>query len=300
MRMQTSWFFGLCLALSVAQEDTETITFQYRLKERQQERYQATVELNGNLPIPGAAGMAGSLKLNMTVLMKVDKVESEKGFTVQAGLEAFDAEFNGQPFPVGLDMAKNVIPDSTATVHPAGKISGIKGGGGLMGFQLPGFDPRNLVTMLVPTEFPEKPLKVGDKWEFARTFGEGDNALRMPIKATFAGFEDVDGKKMLKVTQDFNLPIEAYQDAFYQPTTDKDSAARVTRGTIKGTMTLWYHPEDGLLYKGVLSTSMDQTTEPIKKDGSEVKDYERESSQLTMSATIVRKEPKATNVGSAS
>lgn len=299
MRIQTSWFFGLCLALAVAQENTETTTFRYRLEEQQQERYQATVELNGNLPIPGAAGMAGSLKLNMTVFMKVEKVEPE-GSTVQTGLEAFDAEFNGQPFPVGLDMAKNVIPDSTATVHPTGKISGIKGDGGLMGFQLPGFDPRNLATMLVPTEFPEKPMKVGDKWEFVRTFGEGDNALRVPIKAIFAGFEEVDGKKMLKVSQELNLPIEAYQDAFYQPTTNKDSAVRVTRGTIKGTMTLWYHPEDGLLYKGVLSGSVDQTTEPIKQDGSEVKDYERESSQLTMSATIVRKEPKATNGGSAS
>lgn len=297
MRKLATWLFGFSIGLAVAQETTE-ITFQYQLKEQQQERYQAVVELTGNLPIPGAAGMAGMLKLNMTVFMKVDKTDAEKGTTVQTGLEAFDAEFNGQPFPVGLEMAKNVIPDSTATVHPAGKISGIKGNGGLMGFQLPGFDPRNMATMLVPTEFPEKPLKVGDKWEFVRVFGEGENALKVPIKATFAGFEEVDGKKMLKVTQEFNLPIETYQDAFYQPTNDKESAARVTRGTMKGTMTLWYHAEDHILYKGVMSASMDQTTEPIKKDGSEIKDYERESTQVTLNATITRKESKISNAGS--
>lgn len=274
----------------------ESTNLQFKFTEKQRELFDATVELNGNLPIPGAAGMAGVLKLNMTVFLKVDRVDTEKGATVQTGLEAFEAEFNGQPFPVGLDMAKNVIPDSSATVHPAGKIGGIKGGGGLMGFQLPGFDPRNLATMLVPTEFPDKPLKVGDKWQFVRVFGEGENALQIPITATFAGFEEVDGKKLLKVTQEFDLPIESYQDAFYQPTKDKESAARVTKGTMKGTMTLWYHPEDGVLYKGVLSASMNQTTEPIKKDGSEIKDYERESSQLTLSATIVRKETTTANV----
>ncbi len=294
MRTLVSSLLGFAITLAVAQDTAET-TFQYKFKEQQQEKYQTTVEMNGNLPIPGAAGMAGVLKLNMTVFLKVDEVDAEKGATVQTGLEAFEAEFNGQPFPVGLDMAKNVIPDSSATVHPAGKIGGIKGGGGLMGFQLPGFDPRNLATMLVPTEFPDKPLKVGDKWQFVRTFGEGEDALQIPITATFAGFEEVDGKKLLKVTQEFDLPIESYQDAFYQPIKDKESAARVTKGTMKGTMTLWYHPEDGILYKGVLSASMSQTTEPIKKDGSEIKDYERESSQLTVSATIVRKETTTAN-----
>jgi hypothetical protein len=142
-----------------AQEASSTL--QFKFTEKQRELFDATVELNGNLPIPGAAGMAGTLKMMMTVFMEVDKVEDGGKATVKTGLEAFDAEFNGQPFPVGLDMARNVIPDSTATVAPNGKLSGLQGGGGLMGFQLPGFDPRNMATLLIPTELPDKPLTNG-------------------------------------------------------------------------------------------------------------------------------------------
>ena len=94
-----------------AQEASSTL--QFKFTEKQRELFDATVELNGNLPIPGAAGMAGTLKMMMTVFMEVDKVEDGGKATVKTGLEAFDAEFNGQPFPVGLDMARNFIPDST-------------------------------------------------------------------------------------------------------------------------------------------------------------------------------------------
>jgi hypothetical protein len=87
-----------------AQEASSTL--QFKFTEKQRELFDATVELNGNLPIPGAAGMAGSLKMMMTVFMEVDKVEDGGKATVKTGLEAFEAEFNGQPFPVGLDMAR--------------------------------------------------------------------------------------------------------------------------------------------------------------------------------------------------
>ncbi len=289
---------GAWMSLAVAQDTA--VNFQYKLKENQQERYQATVEMSGNLPIPGAAGMAGVLKLNMTVFMKTTEAK-EQAFTVSTGLEAFDAEFNGQPFPVGLDMAKSVIPDSTATVSPDGKLGGIKGGGGLMGFQLPGFDPRNMATMLIPTEFPtDKPLTPGTSWQFTRTFGEGQDALKITLNAKVEGFEEVEGTKLLKVTQTFDSPIEAYQDAFYQPTTDKENAVRVTKGQMKGTMTLWYHPEDGILHKAVLQASLNQTTEPIKRDGSEIKDYERESTQLNVNATVTRQSSAKTETATSS
>ncbi len=289
---------GAWMSLAVAQDTA--VNFQYKFKENQQERYQATVEMSGNLPIPGAAGMAGVLKLNMTVFMKTTEVK-EQSVTVSTGLEAFDAEFNGQPFPVGLDMAKSVIPDSTATVSPDGKLGGIKGGGGLMGFQLPGFDPRNMATMLIPTEFPtDKPLTAGTSWQFTRTFGEGQDALKITLNAKVEGFEEVEGTKLLKVTQTFDNPIEAYQDAFYQPTTDKENAVRVTKGQMKGTMTLWYHPEDGILHKAVLQASLNQTTEPIKKDGSEIKDYERESTQLNVNATVTRQSSAKTETATSS
>ena len=211
-----------------AQEASSTL--QFKFTEKQRELFDATVELNGNLPIPGAAGMAGTLKMMMTVFMEVEKVEEDGKATVKTGLEAFDAEFNGQPFPVGLDMARSVIPDSTATVALNGKLSGLQGGGGLMGFQLPGFDPRNLATLLFPTELPDKPLTNGMTWQFTRTIGAGSDALQIPMTARYEGMEDYNGVKLHKITQTFEQTIESYQDAFYQPTTDKDAAVRVTKG----------------------------------------------------------------------
>ncbi|MFQ3610278.1 MAG: hypothetical protein SNJ72_02185 [Fimbriimonadales bacterium] len=277
---------GTLVCWTLAQESAPT--FQYRFKEGQQEQYEGKIELNGNLPIPGAAGMAGSLVLNMTMFMRADKVD-ESGTKVTTGLQAFEAIFNGQPFPVGLDMAKSIIPDSTATVSPQGKLGGLQGGGGLMGFQLPGFDPRNMATMLVPTEIPSTPMTNGATWEFTRAFGDGADALKVTLKARYEGMEEVNGTKYIKIIQNFEQPIESYQDAFYQPTTDKNNAVRITRGTMKGTMTLWFHPEDGVLYKATIQASLDQTTEPIKKDGSEIKDFERETTQLALNGTITRK-----------
>jgi hypothetical protein len=276
-----------------AQEASSTL--QFKFTEKQRELFDATVELNGNLPIPGAAGMAGTLKMMMTVFMEVEKVEEDGKATVKTGLEAFDAEFNGQPFPVGLDMARSVIPDSTATVALNGKLSGLQGGGGLMGFQLPGFDPRNLATLLIPTELPDKPLTNGMTWQFTRTIGAGSDALQIPMTARYEGMEDYNGVKLHKITQTFEQTIESYQDAFYQPTTDKEAAVRVTKGLMKGTMTMWYHPDNGLVQRMTMQASLNQTTEPIKKDGSEIKDYERETSEVQLTASLTRKEPQATN-----
>ena len=281
-----------------AQEASSAL--QFKFTEKQRELFDATVELNGNLPIPGAAGMAGSLKMMMTLFLQVEKVEEDGKATVKTGLEAFDAEFNGQPFPVGLDMARSVIPDSTAVVSPTGKLSGLQGSGGLMGFQLPGFDPRNMATLLIPTELPEKPLTNGMSWQFVRALGAGDDAIKILMTARYEGTEEHNGVKLHKITQTFEQPIQSYQDAFYQPTKDESAAVRVTKGVMKGTMTMWYHPENGLVQRMTMQASMKQTTEPIKKDGSEIKDYERESSEVTLTASLTRKEPKPANAPSGS
>jgi hypothetical protein len=115
------------------------------------------------------------------------------------------------------------------------------------------------------------------------------------MTARYEGMEDYNGVKLHKITQTFEQTIESYQDAFYQPTTDKEAAVRVTRGVMKGTMTMWYHPDNGLIQRMTMQASLNQTTEPIKKDGSEIKDYERETSEVKLTASLTRREPKTTN-----
>lgn len=287
-------------ALTGALWAQDAVNLQFKLTEKQREQYDATVELNGNLPIPGAAGMAGTLKLIMALFMEVNKVGDDGKATIRTGLEAFDAEFNEQPFPVGLDMARNVIPDSTATVYPNGKLEELQSGGGLMGFQLPGFDPRNMATMLFPTELPDKPLTNGTTWQFTRALGSGNDALKIPMNARYEGIEEYNGVKLHKITQTFEQTIESYQDVFYQPTNDKEAAVRITKGVMKGTMTMWYRPDNGLVQRMTMQASLNQTTEPIKKDGSEVKDFEREMSEVKLTASLTRKEPKKENAAPSS
>ncbi len=281
---------GLATLTGLAQETSSAApVFQYKFRADQQERYQVTVEMNGNLPIPGAVGTAGVIKMTLGISMKVTKAEEQQA-TVQTALEEFNAEFNGSPFPVSLEMAKSVVPDSTATVTARGKLSGLQSGSSLIGgTPLPGFDPRNLATLLFPIELPEGTLTNGSSWQFTRTFGEGSGALRVPITARYEGIEEIEGAKLIKITQSFNLPIELYQDAFYQPVSDKEQAARITRGEIKGNGTIYLHSEDGVVQKMTLSASLNQTSEPIKKDGSEIKDYERESTQLSLTLNATRK-----------
>ncbi|MCS7064923.1 MAG: hypothetical protein NZL85_01470 [Fimbriimonadales bacterium] len=296
MRAIQTLFGWLLVIVCLAQESvpsappasgSSATTFQYKFRSDQQERYQVIVETSGSLPLPGAMGASGALKLTLGVSMKVAKVEEQQA-TVQTALEEFNAEFNGSPFPVSLDMAKSVIPDSTATVTSRGKLSGLQGSGSI-GMPLPGFDPRNLATLLFPIELPDTPLTSGATWQFVRTFGEGSNALRVPITARFEGVEEVEGVKLLKITQTFHLPIELFQDAFYQPVSDKEHATHVTRGEMKGNGVIYLHPDAGVLHKLSLSASLNQTREPIKRDGSEIKEFERETSQLSLTLNAARK-----------
>ncbi|MDW8105953.1 MAG: hypothetical protein RMK45_00580 [Armatimonadota bacterium] len=285
---------GVCVSALWAQE-TPSNTLQIRLSENQREQYDAVVEMDGSLPIPGGTGMAGKLKLVMTIYMQVEKVEEGKA-TIRTGLEALEAELNGQPFPVTLDMARSVIPDSTAVVHPDGKLSGLQAGMTIAGFELPGFDPRNLATLLFPIELPEKPLTPGASWQFSRAFSSDPNAPKVSLNARYEGTEEHNGAKLHKITQTFEQNIEVYQDAFYQPVADKENALRVTRGQIKGTFTVWCSPDTGLVQRMTLQASVNRTSEPIKKDGSKVEDYERTSETLAVTANLTRRvaqpEPK--------
>ncbi|MCS7272632.1 MAG: hypothetical protein NZ550_00595 [Fimbriimonadales bacterium] len=286
---------GVCVSVLWAQEASNN-AFQIKLSENQREQYDAVVEMDGNLPIPGAAGMAGKLKLVMTVYMQVEKVEEGKA-TVRTGLEALEAEFNGQPFPVTIEMARSVIPDSTAVVHSNGKLSGLQAGMTIAGFELPGFDPRNLATLLFPVELPEKPLTPGTSWQFSRALSGDPNAPKLSLNARYEGMEELNGTKLHKITQTFEQNIEIYQDAFYQPVADKENALRVTRGQFTGTFTIWCCPNTGLLHRMTLQANVNRTSEPIKKDGSEVKDYERTSETLVVTANVTRRvaqpEPKS-------
>jgi hypothetical protein len=91
-----------------------------------------------------------------------------------------------------------------------------------------------MATLLFPTELPDKPLTNGMSWNFVRVIGAGNDALQIPMTARYEGMEDYNGVKLHKVTQTFEQTIESYQDAFYQPTTDKEAAVRVTKGRDEG------------------------------------------------------------------
>jgi len=279
-------YLTMLLAGALAQETTSSFT--YKFQPDQIENYRVSIEVEGNLPMPGGGGgMAGQIKLNTGMFLKVSKVEEDKGASVTAGLNEFSAEFNGNPFPVSLEMIKGYISDVSATVNPRGEQSNLKGGGQLpMGIRLPGFDPRNLVLLLIPTQLPDKPLAKDMTWSFTQKVGEGKDETVLPVKAKCEGVEEIDGLKVMKISQEFSQPIELYLDAFMQPVSDKSQAARFIKGEIKGNGIVWLNVEKGMLYKSQVTARLNQTSEPIKKEGEELKEYEREETNVSANIQV--------------
>jgi hypothetical protein len=280
-------YFAMAL-LSAAFAQEAVSSFVYKFQPDQNETYKVLMDINGNLPMPGGGGgVAGQIKMSTGMFLKVSKVNDDKSASITAGLSEFSLEFNGQPFPVSLEMIKGYISDVSATLNPRGEQSNVKGGGQLpMGIRLPGFDPRNLVLLLIPTQLPDKPLTKDMTWSFTQKVGEGKDETILPIKARFEGIEEVDGVKVLKISQEFTQPIELYLDAFMQPVSDKAQAARLIKGEIKGNGTVWLNIEKGVLYKSQVAAQLNQTSEPIKKEGEEPKEYERETTSVSANINV--------------
>lgn len=282
---------GVCylvMLLTSALAQDAAPSFTYKFQPDQNETYKVFIDIEGNLPMPGGGGgMAGQIKLNTGMFLKVSKVEEDKNASITAGLNEFAIEFNGQPFPASLEMIKGYISDVSATVNPRGEQSQVKGGGQLpMGIRLPGFDPRNLVLLLIPTQLPDKPLSKDMTWSFTQKVGEGKDETVLPINARFEGVEEMDGVKVLKISQEFTQPIEQYLDAFMQPVSDKAQAARFIKGEIKGSGTVWLDVENGRLYKSQVVAQLNQTSEPVKKEGEELKEYEREETKVSANINV--------------
>lgn len=280
------------LNLAFAQDSATPFT--YKFQPDQQETYNVVIDITGNLPIPGGGGgAAGNIKLNTGMFLKVSKMNEDKSAVITTGLNALSGELSGAPLPISLEMARSYIPDTNATVTTQGELKDLKGGGQLpMGINLPGFDPRNLATLLIPTQMPDKKMEKGVSWTFMQKFGEGKDALKIEIKAVCEGMETVDGVELMKITQTFDHPIEVYQDAFLQPTEDRSKAARSLKGTLTGSSKLWFHPEKGVLEKATMAAQIKQVSEPIKTDGSEIKEYEREITEASSTILIQRSTEK--------
>lgn len=289
-------FFKTFVLTGAAQD--EGTTFTYAFQPDQNERYKVVIELTGNLPMPGST-LPGTMKVSTEMFLKTKKVREDRNVELLTGLNDCTIEFNGQPFPIGLETIKQYIPDMEAVVSLRGEILEAKGGGQLPGgVQLPGFDPRNLITLFVPTILPEGALKTGQTWEFTPKVEW--NGRRIPQKARFEGVEQNGDLKLLKIVQEFHQPIEAYYDTFLQKIDDPQNAARVSRGELKGTWTVWLDANKGLLHKAQLKAHLKQVSEPIKKEGEEVQEIERETTEIASSLQIERVVEKPSETASPS
>lgn len=221
--------------------------FRYTLKEGQVRSYKVMVSLDGNLPMPGGLGGDGNMKVSSEMFFKVKKTLESGDSETEAGLTQIDIELNGQPLTLALDMVKQYIPDNEAVVSNRGEVKKVKGGGQLP-VQLPGFDPRNMVSLFMPTILPEGGLEPGAAWEFKHKFGEGATEFITPMKAKFEAWETIDGVRLMRIGHEFE--------------------AKTSTTTLKGTMTVWLDPAKGLLQKsdlkGTYETKADADAQPMK------------------------------------
>ena len=149
--------------------------------------------------------LGGGVAMSLLLVEKVTKVDSEGGVTLTIEFE----EANGKFGEIETDIT-SMLPKITRTLDAKGNVTKMDMEGGTAPFSDKGSDQ---AAMLAGTEmnfFPDKPIKVGDTWEYEFNAPGTDLKSAKPKrrgKATLLGKETVKGIETLKIKTESEVDI---------------------------------------------------------------------------------------------
>lgn len=171
-RMTRFWMLASIVAWSLCPALAQEYTLKMNVKEGEVYKYKMTMDID----FGGQAVVFSS-----TLINKVVKVESDGNFVMESSTENAVVKFGDQ------EMPGPASPPVKVTFKPNGQVvryeSDDSGG--------------QSMNSLFSSTYPDKPVKIGDKWDLETSMGE--NMPKIKVEYTAVGTEKINDTETLKV-----------------------------------------------------------------------------------------------------
>ncbi len=243
---------GACVALStVASCFAAPRVLTYRWPQGATLRYKIEAKASGRLP---SFETTEPIVLEMAYAATA-KARSANGTTpVDFRVLSAEVALGPLPYEVPQDQARKLFDQSVA-LKPTGEVASAKDSAPLpFSLSIPGLDPKQLHTLIVPVVFPATALKPGDEWTFQSAFLGKDAAA--PFKAVLVSYETVPqgkstpAKTIAVIRTEFGMEIDQKLGADKKPAEKPEDIDRTRKGKITGSGLFRFDVGAGRLARG--------------------------------------------------
>ena len=250
---------GMLLALGLAGAAVghgQAISPAYQFKSGQTTNYRMNATFDGFLPILG--GNEGKAEVGMTIRVAGnDPLESRQRASHE--ITAFEIKFNGARLPLTLDNVVDFFPLTRLELSPLGEVLKNDAPDRDLPVKLPGLDAKRFADITyLPLQFSDKPVIVGDKWSFKKSFGGSDVNYEVTVQGVTANI----ARLSVKVTQDFTV----LENDLLEVTTKREEAVQEARTVLTGAGTVEFDLAAGQTRKVEMVNDAVTTIKPL--DGS--------------------------------
>lgn len=268
---------GLALGIAgMALAQGQSVTPTYQFKSGETTNYRMSATFDGFLPILG--GNEGKAEVGMTIRVAGnDPLESRQ--RVSHEITAFEIKFNGARLPLTLENVIDFFPLTRLELSPLGEVLKNDAPDRDLPVKLPGLDAKRFADITyLPLQFSERPVAVGDKWSFKKSFGGSDVNYEVTLDGVTANIL----RMRVNVTQDFTV----LENDLLEVTTKREEAVQEARTVLTGTGTVEFDLATGQMRQVEMVNDAVTTVHPL--DGSA--STER---KLKTTLKVTRVEPSA-------
>ena len=230
--------FGGLLTLSalptLAQDKTYTLIFKHTQGEMAKYKLvmDMTIQIKDKdgkaISLPGMDEAGMKMKMGGTLVQKTKAVKADGGATLSGQMREGTMEVMGQSnsMPEGIESITEV--DKLGKVL---KMETSKDGEPMNNPFMGMMQMDKMTSMGVGIVYPDKPVKVGDKWE--QTLPGMVKGSTLKVLSKVLGIEQIDGKEALQIKQYIVMPLDMGMDKDGQPAKGKGNGMSMT-----GSMTI--------------------------------------------------------------
>ncbi len=280
---------GVCLASVAQQAPTEPSAhlFRYRFEPGVPVKYRMNAQMAGTLPLFGGLPVE-KVVLDMTVVLKVQKVRPDGNAELGIDVETFKAEMDGQALPLPVDRLRNSVRSLLFVVTPQGDVVERKGASALpFNIPIPGIEASQLPLMVLQLVFPQEPLSVEQEWSYSRAMTTLPGDTPAQFTARRLREEVVHNLTTSLFQQKMRWSRSFKADIFDLPTTDESLMVKQIEQTVSGDAQIWFERNEGRLVKAVMDAQYEQRVRLLNPDETA---SQLAPARLTARVQIIREE----------
>jgi len=221
-------------------------------------KYRVNAQMSGTLPLFGGLPVE-KVVLDMTVVLKVQKVRPDANAELGIDVETFKAEMDGQALPLPADRLRASVRSLVFVVTPQGEVVERKGASALpFNIPIPGIEASQLPLIVLQLVFPQEPLSVEQEWRYSRAMTTLPGDTPAQFTARWLREEAVNNLTTSLFQQKMRWSRSFKADIFDLPTTDESLMVKQIEQTVSGDAQIWFERNEGRLVKAVMDAQYEQ------------------------------------------